>query len=111
MTKKATKKAASKKAPKQVAKKPEPIGDKLTPKQDMFCMFFVVNDALRGNATMSYSAAYGYELDDEEQYPRDDAVYADDDENEAGDEEPDERTARGRRLRKRYGGRHVIMPS
>lgn len=41
-------------------------------KQDLFCHYFVQNNLLRGNATLSYAEAYGYDLDS---LPKDDAVY------------------------------------
>lgn len=109
--KKPKRKAASKKKP--VVIQPvavESIGADLSVNQDLFCTYYVVNDDLRNNGTLSYAAAYGYDLDNEQKYPRDDALY-EEEENEPGDQDPDERTERARRLRKRYGGRFVIIPS
>jgi hypothetical protein len=86
----------------------------LNVRQELFCMYYVMNDELRGNATLSYAEAYGYDLDDREKYPRDDAIYDDEDENEEGDVEDlvdiDPTRARKRRLRRRYG-RYVIKAS
>jgi len=48
--------------------------------QKMFCWYFVFNDELRNNATRAYAFAYGYDLDDETKYPKDDAVWDFDDE-------------------------------
>ena len=50
----------------------------------MFCWYFVMNDELRNNATQCYAHAYGYDLDDEEKYPRNDAVFSET-EGEAGE--------------------------
>lgn len=35
----------------------------LNPKQELFCQFYVMNDELFGNATLSYAEAYDYKLD------------------------------------------------
>lgn len=49
------------------------IGSKLNVNQDLFCHYYVQNFHLRGNATLCYAEAYGYDLDS---LSKDDAVYA-----------------------------------
>lgn len=41
----------------------EEVRDILSIKQENFLRFYIVNDELRGNATLSYAEAYGYDLD------------------------------------------------
>jgi len=36
---------------------------KLTPQQELFCRFYTQNEALFGNATLSYAEAYNFDLD------------------------------------------------
>jgi hypothetical protein len=36
---------------------------KLTPQQELFCCFYTQNEALFGNATLSYAEAYAFDLD------------------------------------------------
>lgn len=44
----------------------------LNEKQELFCQYFVLNDLLRGNATLCYNEAYKYDLDE---LPDGDAVF------------------------------------
>jgi len=81
----------------------------LTTRQEAFCVYFVINDELRDNATHSYAQAYGFDLYNREKYPKDDAVFLEDEEDNDVDE--DEISAHKRRLRKRYGGRTLVTPS
>lgn len=39
-------------------------GEKLNPKQELFCRVYAQNRALFGNATLSYAYAYGYNLEE-----------------------------------------------
>lgn len=48
---------------KEKMKKREEIGKKLNLRQNLFCQYFVKNSELRGNATLCYAEAYGYDLD------------------------------------------------
>ncbi len=48
------------------------IGETLTLKQEAFCRYYTQNDALFGNATLSYAEAYGFDLDNDR---KDDAKY------------------------------------
>lgn len=59
------KKNKNKKSPtkKNKASNKEEIGKKLNLRQDLFCQYFVKNSELRGNATLCYAEAYGYDLD------------------------------------------------
>lgn len=50
----------------------ETVTDELTPKQELFCRNFVLNDEFYGNRTLSYANAYGFDLDNQS---KDDAVY------------------------------------
>lgn len=50
-------------APKKKTKKKEEIGKNLNLKQSLFCQYFVKNRVLRGNATLCYAEAYGYDLE------------------------------------------------
>lgn len=54
---------AKKTKTKKKALKREEIGKKLNLKQSLFCQYFVKNSALRGNATLCYAEAYGYDLE------------------------------------------------
>ena len=36
----------------------------LNPKEELFCRYYTQNEALFGNATLSYAEAYGYGLDE-----------------------------------------------
>lgn len=49
----------------------------LNPKHELFCRFYVQNQALFGNATLSYAEAYDYKLDELSK----EAVYSEPDEN------------------------------
>jgi len=62
-TKKMAQKKNKKSPAKKAASKKEDIGKKLNLKQDLFCQYFVKNSELRGNATLCYAEAYGYDLD------------------------------------------------
>lgn len=44
----------------------------LSPYEELFCRYFVLNDETRNNAMWAYSMAYGYKLEDQ---TREDAVY------------------------------------
>ena len=53
----------------------EEILEELTVKQRKFLQNYILNDEMRGNGTLSYAEAYGYDLST---YPDDDGVYDDD---------------------------------
>lgn len=40
------------------------MDSELTLQQEMFCQYYINNDALFGNATLSYAEAYDYKLDE-----------------------------------------------
>lgn len=44
----------------------------LTPQQELFCVNYTQNDVMRGNATLSYADAFGFDLDSQ---PHDNAQY------------------------------------
>ena len=73
-TKTSPKKKTAKKAPKRKTK-PKVVWNpnaKLKMAEELFCRFYVLNEATRRNGTRSYDAAYGKKL---EEQPNDDAVY------------------------------------
>lgn len=55
-----------------MANEVETVGEELTLKQELFCQYYVKNDALYGNATLAYAEAYGYDLENAD---RDDMEY------------------------------------
>src|SRR5215204_6474040 len=64
------------------AEKPKPEKPKLNPKQEAFCRYYAQGEGTFGNATESYAAAYGYDLDPADE----DDEHEDDGENEEGDD-------------------------
>ena len=96
------KKKATKKKP-QGAKLEWNPDKGLSVPEELFCRAYVLNEATRRNATLSYDFAFQKNLDDK---PKDDAVYAND-EGEMEDFEDDE-MGEGRRPR---GRGKLITPS
>lgn len=96
------KKGKSKKKPKGAKLEWNPDAG-LTLNEEMFCRAYVLNEATRRNATLSYDFAYQKDLDNK---PKDDAVYENDGD-EMEDFEDDE-MGEGRRPR---GRGKLITPS
>lgn len=60
----------------------EPLSaTKLNPKRELFCQYYTGDHPLYGNATLSYAAAYGYDLDS---LSRDDAEFIEEERDEKG---------------------------
>ncbi len=58
------KKKADKAAPPDTGNAPEPVGDTLNPRQELFCRYYAQGEGTFGNATLSYAAAYEIDLGD-----------------------------------------------
>lgn len=87
----------------------EEVGIDLTPKQELFCNYYCKNLEFFCNATLSYAAAFGIDLDS---YSKDDAVYADfDDEEEPDLDEEDGEKSKKKKKSRRDDYRPVITRS